>query len=76
VYRRPYLQEDPINVLVQDAPVDVPEAVQHPGLLIVRQVLNGQVVAQGIASLHIATGEEGATGRAGEGLQYSVRAGE
>ena len=43
-----YLQEDPVHLLAQaakDAGVQITEAVQHPGLLIVSQVLDGQVVA-------------------------------
>lgn len=46
-----YLQEDPVNVFLQHTSVQVSEAVQHPGLLIVSKILDGQVVAQSIAGL-------------------------
>lgn len=51
-----HLQEDPVNVLVEHCAVDVPEAVQHPGLLIISKVLNRKVVAQRIAGLDTAQG--------------------
>lgn len=45
------LEEDPVNIALHDTCVEVPEAVQHPGLLVVSQVLDGQIVTQRVAGL-------------------------
>ena len=48
------LEENPVHFLAQageDAAVERAEAVQHPRLLIVRQVLDREVVAEGVAGL-------------------------
>ncbi len=51
-----YLQEEPLGesplLWHKDALIEGSEAVQHPCLLVVRQVLDGQVVAHCIARLH------------------------
>mmetsp|Transcript_6405 Transcript_6405/g.17100 ORF Transcript_6405/g.17100 Transcript_6405/m.17100 type:complete len:271 (+) Transcript_6405:811-1623(+) len=49
-----HFQEHPVNLPAlrrEDSLVERAEAVQHPGLLVVCQVLDGQVVAQRIGSL-------------------------
>jgi hypothetical protein len=49
--KAPHLQEDPVDVAPDHAAVEVPEGIEHPRLLVVGQVLDGQVVAQGVAGL-------------------------
>mmetsp|Transcript_3255 Transcript_3255/g.8248 ORF Transcript_3255/g.8248 Transcript_3255/m.8248 type:complete len:393 (-) Transcript_3255:18-1196(-) len=56
------LEERPLNVVLDVLAMQLAEGVQHPGLLVVREVLNREVVAQRVGPLLHDIGGGGAPG--------------